>query len=68
MEIGNHLADVLQAPGCPVHEVTAYIVSATPFAELRRKHGVNWTVERYVEHHILFPATMLTSPRLAGLL
>jgi hypothetical protein len=68
MEIGNHLADVLQAPGCPVHEVTAYIVSATPFAELRRKHGAAWTVERYADHHILFPANMLTLPRLAGLL
>lgn len=68
MEIGNHLADVLQAPGCPVHEVTAYIVSATPFAELSRKHGAAWTVERYADHHILFPANMLKLPRLAGLL
>lgn len=68
MEIGNHLADVLQAPGCPVHEVTAYIVSATPFAELTRKHGASWTVQRYADHHILFPTDMRTSPRLADLL
>ncbi len=68
MEIGNHLADVLQAPGCPVDEVTAYIVSATPFADLRRKHGANWDTQRYAEHHILFPSEMRTQPRLAGLL
>ncbi|MEI8373835.1 MAG: DEAD/DEAH box helicase family protein [Planctomycetota bacterium] len=69
MEIGKHLNDLLQAPGCPVQEVTAYIVSATPFAELRRKHGVNWTVQRYADHHILFPTEMRRpSSRLAGLL
>ncbi len=68
MEIGTHLADVLQAPGCPVHEVTAYIISATPFAELNRKHGAGWTNQRYADHHILFPADMRGSPRLAGLL
>lgn len=68
MEIGNHLADVLQAPGCPVHEVTAYIVSATPFPELSRKHGASWTVQRYADHHILFPVNMRTGPRLGGLL
>jgi hypothetical protein len=68
MEIGNHLADVLQAPGCPIHEVTAFIVSATPFAELRRKHGAAWTVDRYAEHHILFPASMRMASRLGGLL
>lgn len=68
MGIGNHLADVLRAPGCPVHEVTAYIVSATPFAELSRKHGANWTIQRYADHHILFPAEMRSSSRLAGLL
>ena len=67
MEIGNHLSDLLQAPGCPVHEVTAYIVSATPFAELSRKHGTGWTVQRYADHHILFPADMRAFPRLAGL-
>lgn len=67
-EIGNHLAHALQAPGCPIHEVTAYIVSATPFAELQRKHGTGWTLERYAEHHILFPEQMGTTPRLAGLL
>jgi hypothetical protein len=67
-EIGNHLADVLQAPGCPVHEVTAYIVSATPFAELSRKHGVGWTVQRYADHHIIFPSEMRTKPGLDGLL
>ena len=68
MEIGNHLSDLLRAPGCPVHEVTAYIVSATPFAELQRKHGDDWTIQRYADRHILFPADMVTSPRLAGLL
>ena len=68
MEIGNHLADILQAPGCPVDEVTAYIVSATPFAELRRKHGANWDIQRYAEHHILFPSEIRTQPRLGGLL
>lgn len=66
-EIGNYLADVLQAPGCPVHEVTAYIISATPFGELSRKHGKSWTVNRYADHHILFPSEMRTSPRLGGL-
>lgn len=68
MEIGNHLAAVLQAPGCPVHVVTAYIVSATPFDELKRRHGEAWTIERYAEHHILFPVNMCATPRLAGLL
>ncbi|MEA3188774.1 MAG: hypothetical protein QOD99_2604 [Chthoniobacter sp.] len=67
MEIGSHLAEVLKAPGCMVHEVTAYIVSATPFASLSRKHGVGWTVPRYAEHHILFPADMRTMPGLGGL-
>ena len=68
MEIGNHLAGVLRAPGCPIGEVTAYIVSATPFAELSRKHGASWSVGRYADHHILFPSEMRASPRLAGLL
>ena len=67
-EIGNHLADVLQAPGCPVHEVTAYILSATPYTELSRKHGASWTLQRYADHHILFPSEMRVSPRLGGLL
>jgi hypothetical protein len=68
MEIGNHLADVLKAPGCPVHEVTAYIVSATPFKELQRKHGAGWHIEQYAKHHILFPSEMRKQPRLGGLL
>ena len=68
IEIGNHLADVLQAPGCPVDEVTAYIVSATPFAELSRKHGMSWTIQKYADHHILFPEQMAATPRLGGLL
>lgn len=68
MHIGEHLADMLKAPGCPVHEITAYIVSATPFAELSRKHGSGWTVQRYMEHHILFETTLASSPRLSGLL
>lgn len=67
MEIGTHLADVLRAPDCPVHEVTAYIVSATPFAELSRKHGASWTAQRYADHHILFPSEMRASSRLGGL-
>jgi hypothetical protein len=67
MEIGSHLADVLQAPGCLVHEVTAFIVSATPFAELSRKHGMGWTMQRYADHHILFAETMRGSPKLSGL-
>lgn len=66
--IKEYLAGVLTAPGCPVHDFDAYIVSATPFAELRRKHGANWTVQDYANHHILFPAEMSSSPRLAGLL
>jgi hypothetical protein len=68
MEIGDHLAEALQAPHCPIQEVTAFIISATPFAELSRKHGMNWTVQRYTDHHILFPDDMRTSPRLGGLL
>jgi hypothetical protein len=68
MEIGNYLADALQAPGCPIDEVTAYIVSATKFPELSRKHAAGWTVQRYAQHHILFPDDMKISPRLAGLL
>ena len=64
----KYLASVLPAPGCPVHEFDAYIVSAAPFQELRRKHGVNWTERDYAKHPILFPAAMRSSPRLAGLL
>jgi hypothetical protein len=68
IEIGNHLRDALKAPGCTVNEVTAYIISATPFAELSRKHGASWTVKRYADHHILFPENMRATPRLSGLL
>ena len=67
VELRNYLNDVLTAPGCPIADVTAYIVSATPFPELSRKHGQGWTIQRYAEHHILFPSEMKSQPRLGGL-
>ena len=68
MHIGEHLSEVLKAPGCPVDEITAYVVSATPFLELTRKHGRDWTPESYAKHHILFASDLAGSPRLGGLL
>jgi hypothetical protein len=67
-EMGLHLDAAIRAAGCPISEVTAYIVSATKFADLTRKHGQGWTVERYAEHHILFPANMAVLPGLGGIL
>lgn len=67
-EIEQYLKQALQAPGCPVHQVTSFVVSATPFEELRRKHGAGWTLEEYANHHILFPDRMRTEPQLDGLL
>ena len=68
MEIRMHLNDLLIAPGCPFEDITGYIISATPFAVLKEKHSGDWTVERYAEHHILFPEEMQKTPRLGGLL
>jgi hypothetical protein len=68
IELRDHLADVIQAPDCPVQDITAYIVSATPFSELTRKHGMSWTIQKYADHHILFPEQMAATPRLGGLL
>ncbi len=67
-EIGAHLDAAIRVAGCPIAEVTAFIVSATPLLELRRKHGENRTAQWYAEHHILFPEEMAKSPRLGGIL
>ena len=67
-EMGLHLDAAIRTAGCPIAEVTAFIISATPFSELNRKHGAGWTVQRYAEHHILFPAEIAGLPGLGGLL
>ena len=67
-EIGQHLNEAIRASGCPIAEVTAFIISATPFKELSRKHGAGWTKERYAEHHILFSDTIPSEPFLGGIL
>ena len=67
-EISEHLQPAILATGCPITEVTAFIISATSFDELSRKHGTGWTVERYAKHHILFPASIAATPALGGIL
>jgi hypothetical protein len=67
-ELRDYLRPTLLAAGCPIDDVTAFIISTVPFEELSRKHGQDWTIKRYAEHHILFPATMNVGPDLGGIL
>lgn len=67
-EIGEHLDTAIRADDYPISEVTAFIISATPFAELTRKHGAGWTLELYAKHHILFQEKIEDLPALSGLL
>ena len=34
----------------------SFIVSATPYDDLRKKHGSEWNREKYATAHILFPS------------
>lgn len=67
-ELSEYLAPTLLAANCPISEVTGFIISTVPFEELRRKHGQDWTEERYAEHHILFPQTIRVTARFGGIL
>jgi hypothetical protein len=66
-EISQHLQAAIAVSGQPI-TATAFIISATPFAELARKHGQGWTVDRYAHSHILFPDRVRSQPCLGGIL
>lgn len=67
-EIQDYLRPIFVAAKCPISDVTGFIISTVPFEELARKHGQQWTMQRYAEHHILFPETIRTAPNFGGIL
>ena len=48
------LSDRIARKGGPDLHIDSYVISATPFHELRKKWGEGWTRERFARKHVLF--------------
>jgi hypothetical protein len=51
----EYVADGLAGAGRSDIEVDGWIISETPFSELRRQWDMEWSEEAFEERHILFP-------------
>ena len=40
----------------------SFIISVTPYDDLRKKHGPEWNKEKYAEAHIPFSVTAMKCP------
>jgi hypothetical protein len=50
----DYVKSALEQPASRHITVDSYIISSTPYEDLRRLRGAAWTPEKFADHHILF--------------